>query len=94
MPGFWVILGIHLVLGIALVTPLVLVPVWANTLLALDPPGAAQVLLWLTLAIPPTRFSEPPLPVASTAGHGRSRILPGGGRAVRHGRVAGHRYAA
>src|SRR5579859_836037 len=54
VPGFWVILGIHLGLGIALVTPLVLIPVWANTLLGLDPAGAAGVLLWLTLAIPPT----------------------------------------
>ncbi|HLZ26744.1 MAG TPA: MFS transporter [Chloroflexota bacterium] len=54
LAGFWVLLGLHLLLGVALVTPLVLVPVWASTLLALDPPGAAQVLLWLTLAIPPT----------------------------------------
>jgi hypothetical protein len=43
----------HLALGVALVTPLVLVPVWASTLLGREPQTAALVLLRATLAIPP-----------------------------------------
>lgn len=49
-------LAAHLFLGIALVTPLVLVPVWANTLLARSPEAAALVLLRFTVAIPPLAF--------------------------------------
>ncbi|MBV8713700.1 MAG: MFS transporter [Chloroflexi bacterium] len=51
--GFGILLAAHGLLGVALMVPLVLVPVWANTLLALDASGAAQVLLRMTLAIPP-----------------------------------------
>jgi MFS family permease len=81
VPGFWGILGIHLALGVALVTPLVLIPVWASTLLALDPPGAAQVLLWLTLAIPPTALlgagAASRLGRRATAGLGFSLVAAG-----------------
>lgn len=43
----------HLFLGVALITPLVLVPVWASTLLDRPAHEAALTLLRLTLAIPP-----------------------------------------
>ena len=43
----------HLCLGVALITPLVLVPVWASTLLGRSPAAAALVLLRLMLAVPP-----------------------------------------
>lgn len=51
--SFGIVLGAHVLLGVALMVPLVLIPVWANTLLALDAAGSAQVLLRMTLAIPP-----------------------------------------
>jgi hypothetical protein len=41
-------------LGTALITPLVLVPVWASTLLGRPAQAAALILLRLTLAIPPS----------------------------------------